>query len=475
MAIFKRSKILATIGPATNSYQMIENLIRNGANGLRLNFSHGQYEERDQQIEWVRRASKKLGKPVAILQDLQGPKIRLGMIKGNSFKVRTGDELVLDHAVSEHDGSFRLPVQYNLANKVKPGEAMYIFDGKIRAEVVSIKNDNAICIEIKNDGVLMSKKGINLPDTDFSGDIFTKKDFKDIDYGVSQDFDYVSLSFVQSADDIKQLRRILVEKDRSDAQIIAKIETRTAIEPNTLEEIVKASDGIMVARGDLAVEVGAELVPIVQRRTISLCRKYSKISIVATQMMASMVDSPEPTRAEVSDVATAVIQGVDVVMLSDETAAGKYPGETVAAMKKVINYTQEHADVAPGEVHITSSLRDDDQHAIAEAAVNLAEHLNANAIVAETKSGATALRIASYRPNLPIISVTSSRRAAQQLALTYANKSYVRPDSETAGVDIAKELKAQGYFDDDTVRVVLVSGQQPGKIGGTDTLRFRTI
>ena len=139
MAIFKRSKILATIGPATNSYQMIENLIRNGANGLRLNFSHGQYEERDQQIEWVRRASKKLGKPVAILQDLQGPKIRLGMIKGNSFKVRTGDELVLDHAISEHDGSFRLPVQYNLANKVKPGEAMYIFDGKIRAEVVSIK------------------------------------------------------------------------------------------------------------------------------------------------------------------------------------------------------------------------------------------------------------------------------------------------------------------------------------------------
>lgn len=476
MSIFKRSKILATIGPASNSYDAIEQLIKNGANGLRLNFSHGSHDERNQQITWIREVSAKLGKPVAILQDLQGPKIRLGEVKDNHLEVHTGDELVLDYALEHHDGGLRIPVQYNLADKVKPGEALYIFDGKVRTEVLGAEGEQAIRVVVKNDGVLMSRKGINLPDTDFGGDILTKKDLEDIDYGVTQDFDYISLSFVQSAKDIEQLRALLEEKGSTEVQIIAKIETKAAIEPETLEEIVKASDGVMVARGDLAVEAGAELVPIVQRRTIALCRKYSKISIVATQMMASMVHSPEPTRAEVSDVATAVIQGADTVMLSDETAMGQYPTETVAAMKKVILYTQEHAEVAPAEKRITSSRVDDEQHAIAAAAVKLAEQLQVQAIVAETKSGATAARIASHRPELPIISVTSSQRAAQQLALTYANKSFVRPDGEKAGITLARELKEKGYFDDDeVVRIVLVSGQQPGKVGGTDTLRLRTV
>lgn len=475
MTIFKRSKILATIGPATSNYETIEKLIKTGANGLRLNFSHGDYAERDQQIAWIREASAKTGKPVAVLQDLQGPKIRLGVIKDNHLEVKAGQELILDYALAEHDGGSRIPVQYNLAEKVQPGEALYIFDGKVRTEVIAAENDTAVRIVVKNSGVLMSKKGINLPDTDFDGDILTEKDLADIEYGVTQDFDYVSLSFVQSAEDIEHLRQLLVEKG-SEAQIIAKIETKAAIKPETLEEIVKVSDGVMVARGDLAVEAGAELVPIVQRRIISLCRKYSKISIVATQMMASMVNNPEPTRAEVSDVATAVIQGADTVMLSDETAAGEYPIETVAAMKKVINYTQEHAEVAPGETRITSSKSDDEQHAIAEAAVNLAEKLKVDAIVAETKSGATAARIASHRPDLPIISVTSSQRAAQQLALTYANKSFVRPDGEKAGVMLARELKERGYFGDaEKIRVVVVSGRQPGKVGGTDTLRLRVV
>ena len=253
--VFKRTKILATVGPATGSAEMLEQLIGAGANGLRLNFSHGDYDERTEQIKWIREASAKTGKPVAILQDLQGPKIRLGALKDNHFEVKKGDEIILDHAVTEHDGSATLPVQYNLAEKVQVGEPIYIFDGKVRTTVVAITSETAIQLRVENDGVLMSKKGINLPDTDFGGDILTAKDLRDIDYGLAQDIDYVALSFVQSPDDIHNLRQILVAGG-STAQIIAKIETKAAVKDEIMEEIVKATDGIMVARGDLAVEAG---------------------------------------------------------------------------------------------------------------------------------------------------------------------------------------------------------------------------
>jgi pyruvate kinase len=466
--VFKRTKILATVGPITSTPEMLEDLIKAGANGLRLNFSHGDYEERTQQIQWIREASARVGKPVAILQDLQGPKIRLGMLKENTPVVK-GDEIILDYA-AEHEG-LTFPVQYNLAEKVKVGEPIYIFDGKVRTTVIDIPSETAIKLRIENNGTLMSKKGINLPDTDFGGDILTPKDLKDLEYGLTQDIDYVALSFIQSPDDINNLRQILVAGG-SDAQIIAKIETKAAIKTDVMEEIVKASDGIMVARGDLAVEAGAEVVPIVQRRLLALCRKHGKLSIVATQMMASMVDNPEPTRAEVSDVANAVIQGADTVMLSDETANGSYPLETVAAMKKVILYTQDNAPVAPIHDIIAKNLQLD---AISTAAVTLAEQLKVDAIIAETKSGATASNIAAHRPNLPIISVTSEVKAAQQLALSYANRSYVRPDSAEAGFDLATELKKDGLFGESSAKVIIVSGQQPGIIGTTDTIKVRVL
>lgn len=472
--IFKRTKILATIGPATDSYEKIEAMITAGVNGFRLNFSHEKYEAADQHIAWIRKASEATGKPVAILQDLQGPKIRLGNLSIDELKVQAGDQLVLDYSVQHHDGSFTLPVQYNLAEKVKPGEPLYIFDGKVRTTIEEITSDTAIRVRVENDGVLMSRKGINLPDTNFEGDIITEKDGSDVEYGLDKDIDYVALSFVQSADDIHSLRQTLVAGG-STAHIIAKIETKAAIQPENLEKIVKASDGVMVARGDLAVEAGAEVVPIMQRRIIALCRKHGKLSIVATQMMASMVSNPEPTRAEVNDIASAVILGADTVMLSDETAMGDHPLSAIAAMKKVIIYTQENAPPAP----IPDVLTEQDTHprtAISAAAVKLAEQLNAIAIVAETKSGATAEDIAAYRPNLPIVSVTSVPRTAQQLALTYANKSFVRPDGETAGLSLTKELRAQSYFQvDGPLTVVIVSGKQPGLIGGTDTIRVRVL
>lgn len=465
--IFKRAKILATLGPATNSYEQIEKLILAGVNGFRLNFSHGGYEERDQQIAWIRQASEAVGKPVAILQDLQGPKIRLGELK-DVTPVKEGDVLHLVYG-GEHDG-LQVPVQYDLSKKVKVGERLYIFDGKIRTEVIEVGDNSDIKVRAHNDGVMMSKKGINLPDTDFAGDILTEKDLRDIDYGAKEDIDYVALSFVQSVDDIVNLKKLLQEKG-STAKVVAKIETKAAVEDDALEAIVKESDGVMVARGDLAVEAGAEIVPIVQRQIISLCQKYGRISIVATQMMASMVDNPEPSRAEASDVATAVITGADCLMLSDETAMGKYPLETVAAMKRVILYAQQHAPQPP---IFFREDRSDQQDAISSAAVTLAQQLKVDAIVAETKSGETAFSIAAHRPSLPIISVTSDRRVAQQLTLLYANKSFLRPDGERAGLELAKELRENNFLAEPTT-VVVVSGRQPGVVGGTDTIRVRTL
>lgn len=351
-----------------------------------------------------------------------------------------------------------------------------MFDGKIKSEVTEIISKTAIKVKILNDGFVMSKKGLNLPETDFGGDVITEKDMADIEFGASRDFDYVAMSFVQSAEDIEKLRQIMLSHG-STAQIIAKIETKKAIESDEkMEAIVKATDGIMVARGDMAVEAGNEVVPIVQKKLIALCRQYGKIVIVATQMMGSMVDNPEPSRAEVSDVANAVMQGADAVMLSDETANGKYPIEAVRQMKKVILYTQNNSKVAPISQEITGEIKNYD--AVSSAAARLAEKIKADVIVCQTSTGATAAAIATQRPNLPIITVTSNPRVAGQLALTYANSAFVRPFSDTYGLDLAQELKESGYLKkedgDDALLAVIISGQ-PNVAGGTDTIQIRKI
>ena len=474
--LFKRTKILATVGPSVFGAEKIEEMIMAGVNGCRLNCSHGTNEERDEQIGWIRAAAKKKGRSVAILQDLQGPKIRLGTLKDNHLDLAAGDELVLEAAEDfEHDGGMTVPVQYNLAEKVKVGEPLSMFDGKVKSEVVEIVSDTAIKVKILNDGFIMSKKGLNLPDTDFGGDILTEKDLADIEYGAGQDYDYVALSFVQTASDIEKLKQILLSYG-STAKVIAKIETKKAISTDeNLEAIVKAADGIMVARGDMAVEAGAEVVPIVQRKLIAMCRANSKLCIVATQMLSSMVDSPEPTRAEVSDVATAVVQGADVVMLSDETANGKYPIEAVREMKKVILYTQNHSRVA--QLAQSPEGENENYDAISFAAARLAEKIDADVIVCQTASGATARTMAAQRPNVPIISVTSNPRVANQLALMYANSAFVRPYSADFGYDLAVELKKSEYLKtkdgQKDLLAVIVSGNRD-KIG-TDTIRIRLI
>ena len=474
--LFKRTKILATVGPSVFGAEKIEEMIMAGVNGCRLNCSHGTNEERDEQIKWIRDAAAKKGRSVAILQDLQGPKIRLGAILDNHLDLHAGDEVVLEAKEEyEHDGGLILPVQYNLALKAKVHEPIFMFDGKIKTEMIEKVSDTAIKVRVLNDGFVMSKKGLNLPETDFGGDIITKKDMEDLEYGASQDLDYVALSFVQTAEDIVKLKQILLSLG-STAKVIAKIETKKAISSDkNLEAIVKASDGIMVARGDMAVEAGNEVVPIVQRKLIALCRAHAKICIVATQMMGSMVDNPEPTRAEVSDVATAVIQGADAVMLSDETANGAYPIEAVKEMKKVILYAQNHSRVASMAVQPEGEKAIYD--AISSAVARLAEKIEADIIVCQTASGTTATTMAAMRPNVPIISVTPNPRVANQLALSYANSGFVRKYDEDFGCKIAEELKENGYLltkeGKKDLLAVIVSGDK-NKFG-TDTIKIRRI
>lgn len=465
---YKRTKIIATIGPATDSYEAILAAIKAGANGIRLNFSHGTYEERTRQIKWIRKASRECGKPVAIIQDLQGPKIRLGDFEG-IVNVLEGQELRLSYK-ADYEKTGIVPIQYDLTKKVKRGERLFIYDGKIRTTITSVRDD-VIHVRVENDGILIKRKGINLPDTDFGGDIITKKDREDLVYGSAHDIDYVAQSFVQTPQDIVNLRRLMKNLGMK-ARVIVKFETRSAVKH--MEEIVETADAIMIARGDLAVETPTESVPIIQRQLIGLGIKFAKPTIVATQMLFSMTEMPEPTRAEVSDVATAVLVGADCVMLSDETANGRYPIKAIEVMKRVVLYTEQNAPVKPVFMNEVGRPQKTKQQAISRAVISLADEVKATAIVAETKSGSTALQIAAQRSEIPMIAVTSDSKVAQQLAIVYGCKSYVRPDDKLAATKLTNWLRANNVLSAGDV-IVSCSGQYPGIVGTTDTIKVRIL
>lgn len=465
---FKRTKIIATVGPSTNSYELIHKLISTGANGIRLNFSHGDYEEREQQIKWIRKASKEIGKPVAIIQDLQGPKIRLGDFDG-VIPVESGQSLRFKYK-ADYARSGIIPTQYDLSKKVKRGERVMLFDGKVVTSVTSVR-DGIVHVRVDNDGILLKRKGMNLPDTNFGGDVITEKDKKDAAFGSTQDIDYVAMSFVQTAEDVISLKKILKNLG-SKAKIIAKIETVASLEH--IEVIADEADAVMVARGDLAVETAPELVPIEQRRIVGICRHKAKPVIIATQMLATMTESSEPTRAEVSDVATAVIIGSDCVMLSDETANGRYPIEAVKMMKTVVTYAERNSPVDAVFKKPIIESHPTKQQAICSAVLSLSDEIKATAIVAETKSGATAVQVASRRPSRPIIAVTSQQVVANQLALVYGVRSFVRRDGKSVATKLTNWLVKSKVLKTGDV-VVTASGQHAGVVGTTDTIKVRVL
>lgn len=466
---FKHTKIYASIGPSTNSYEMVLSMIKNGVNAFNMNFSHGDYDERIHQTKWIRKASMEFGKPVAIIQDLQGPKIRLGDFEG-FIGVETGQHIRL--AIGEnYEKSGIIPIQYDLSTKLKRGHTMYLYDGKIRATVSSVQG-KVIHATVENTGVLLQRKGINLPDTDFGGDVITDKDKADIVFGASQDFDYVAMSFIQTAEDVRKMKT-LMKNIGYDAKIIAKVETSAAIQ--NIDEIIDEVDAVMIARGDLAYEVTPEAVPVLQREIIGKCRAKGRLSIVATQMLASMTESPEPTRAEVSDVATATILMADALALRDETANGKFPIESVQMMKRVILYTERNSPVQTRFNNIEDTEGEGSvSAAIARSIISLADAVSATAIVAETKSGATALEIARRRPKQSIIAVTSNARVSQQLAILYGVKSYVRKDSKMQATKLTEWLRKNDVLNAGDV-IVTASGKYPGVVGTTDTIKVRTL
>jgi len=463
---FKRTKIIATVGPATDNYEAILGLIKSGANGLRLNCSHGTNEERTRHIKWIRKAARACSKPVAVIWDLQGPKIRLGDFEG-IVNITKGQEVSFGY-LADYAQTGHLPTQYDLSKKVKRGERLYLYDGRVRTLVSSVRS-GVVYARAENDGILIKRKGINLPDTDFGGDVITPKDRADLIYGSTQDIDYIGISFVQTADDVASFRELL-KNINIQAGIIAKIETKAAIV--NIEAIVQASDALMIARGDLAVEIPAESVPVVQRQIVSLGLQYAKPTIVATQMLLSMTMEPAPTRAEVSDVATAVLMGADCVMLSEESAIGSHPLEAVATMKRIIRYTEANAPQAvllperqANQIH---------QAAISTAIISLAENIAAKAIVAETKSGATALQIAAHRATTPLIAVTNDKRVAQQLTIVYGIKSFARPVDLNAASKLTDWLRRAKVLAKGDI-VVTVSGRHPGVVGTTDTIKVRMV
>lgn len=464
---WRRTKVIATIGPACDSYDDIYQLIKLGTNAFRFNFSHGDNKDRTRQFKMIRKASKELNKSVAIIQDLQGPKIRLGDFEGQ-IKVFKGQTIVLAIDANYQKEGDNIPIQYDLSKKVKRGERILFSDGRIQGQIATIK-DNKIYVDILNNGILLKRKGINVPDTDFGGEVITAKDRNDLVYGSSIGFDYVCLSFVQVAEDINALR-LLMNNMNYAAKIIAKIETKSAID--NLESIIQETDAVMVARGDLAVEVPAESVPIFQRQIIGLGQKYAKPTIVATQMLYSMIEQSEPSRAEVSDIATAVLVGADCLMLSDETAVGKYPIQAIKTMLKVINYTEQHSPLTVSFSHITKTK--DLQEAISLAILELAESINARAIVAETRSGATALHIAAKRPSRALIAVTSDLKTANQLAIVYAVLAYRRPVDRLAASKLTDWLREHKVFVRGDI-IVSVSGKYPGVVGTTDTIKVRML
>jgi pyruvate kinase len=467
----KKTKIVATIGPASHSYETIKRLVEEGVNVARLNFSHGDHSEHLQRLEWVRQASRELDKPVAILQDLQGPKIRCGIIP-DVINIQEGKEYTLVLAQEMTDN--RIPVQFDFFPYLQHNDHILINDGLVKFKLREVNQKEAICVALSS-GPISSKKGINLPDTHLPNMAFTAKDAEDLKFGLAHDVDYVALSFVQSAQDIHNIKQIIQESGSS-AKVVAKIETKLAVK--NLKEIIDATDAVMVARGDLAVELSQEDVPIIQRDIIKLARAKHTPVIVATQMLESMVVNSEPTRAEVNDVATAVLENADAVMLSAETANGAHPVEVVKVMKRIIKRVERHyRETLTDFALATLEISQDQTTAVAAASAILAHQLKAEMICVTTSSGRTAQRVASYRPETPILVLTSNMKAYNQLALLWGVKSFFLPtikDNQYDFLYAINKAKQKGYVQSGD-KVVFVTGQQPGVAGGTNTIKVETV
>lgn len=444
----KRTKIVATIGPASNTYEIMLDLVKAGVNVFRLNFSHGAHEDKLEVIQIIRRINKEEPFNVAILADLQGPKLRVGEIENNGIDVSPGD--ILTFTNEKCVGTLeKIYVSYpNLAGDVKLGNKILIDDGKIEVVVKEITRSKDVKVEVTIGGILSSKKGINLPDTKISLPALTDKDLADLEFIIEHECEWVALSFVRSVKDLVILRSKLDEK-KSKTKIIAKIEKPEAIV--NIRDIILESDAIMIARGDLGVEMPVEKVPMIQKEIIRKCMHRAKPVIVATQMMESMMDRVKPNRSEITDVANAVLEGADAVMLSGETAAGKFPVLVVETMSKIIKeiettaYNYDREEMLKPQPHSPSFLSD----AICYNACKIALDVNADALIGMTQSGYTAFMLSSYRPKAPLYIFTKERSLVNQLCLSWGVRAFFYTEEESLDEIINDQiaiLKERGYL-----------------------------
>jgi pyruvate kinase len=445
---FHRTKIVATVGPACDTYDKLLSLVRAGVNVFRLNFSHGSHEDKAKIIEHIRKINSSEPFNIAILGDLQGPKLRVGEIEGGSMLVVEGEILTFTNTKLVGTKE-RIYVSYpNLHEDVKVGNIIMIDDGKLEVKVISIEKNHDVKVQVKLGGILSSKKGLNLPDTKISLPAITEKDEVDLAFIIEQKLDWVALSFVRRVNDIVGLRDKLNQK-KSKTKIIAKIEMPEAL--TNLREIILESDGIMVARGDLGVELPIEQVPLIQKQIIRKSIHRAKPVIVATQMMESMIDRTKPNRSEITDVANAVLEGADAVMLSAETATGNYPTLVVETMRKIImevertDYHYNREDELEPQPHSPSFLSD----AICYNACKLAKDTQANALIGMTQSGYTGFILSSYRPKSPLFIFSKEKTLINQLSLSWGVRAFHYAEEESIDEivsDLMEILKQRGFI-----------------------------
>ena len=474
MKEFNRTKIVATMGPATENISVLEAMFKQGLNICRINFSHGDYEAVKKNISNIRELNQKLGLHVGILGDLQGPKLRIGLVKNNKVLLENGKEILITTKECEGDENQIYITYPQFPHDVKTGETVLIDDGKIHLKVMETNGKDSVRCLITNGGVLSSKKGINLPNTKISLPCLTVKDIRDLEFALEQDFDWIGLSFVRSVTDIVELKDIIKQKGKR-ARVIAKIEKPEAIKE--IDNIVDVADGIMVARGDLGVELPMERVPLLQKMIVTKCIQIGKPVIIATQMMESMITSFTPTRAEVNDVANAVMDGADAVMLSAETSVGKYPAKVIEMMRKIITeveeldsiYHKEHTPQIKTITYITDS--------ICYNACSLAHHAGAQAIISMTNSGYTAFKLSSHRPKAPIFIFTDNLSLLTTLSLVWGVRGfyYNKYESTDQTIDDLKlVIKNKGYLKNDDLVINIASMPMKEK-GRTNMMKLSYI
>lgn len=472
----KKTKIVATIGPASESQEILKSLFNQGLNVCRLNFSHGNHEEHKVRIDNIKRAREEVGQAIGIMLDTKGPEIRLGVIEDGPIELKIDDRITLttEDVLGNRD---RVSVSYeNLNRDLQVGNKVLIDDGLVELEVVDIKGKDIIC-QAKNYGSLESRKGVNIPNVKINLPALTEKDVEDIKFGIENGVDFIAPSFIRRAEDVLAIRKILEENNGGHIEIISKIENQEGVD--NIDEILLASDGIMVARGDLGVEIETEKVPLVQKDLIRKANLVGKSVITATQMLDSMMRNPRPTRAEVADVANAILDGSGAIMLSGETAAGKYPLESVKTMYQIAITTESSKDYKRNMANMVSQYKADNSttNAIGKATCTTATELSASAIITATSSGHTSKSISKFRPESLIVAATTEDYVMRRLSLVWGVYPVKSPYSGSTDdvIEYSIEAAKKGGFVKEGDLVVITAGIPVGLEGSTNLIKVHTI